>query len=187
MTWGERYAIRVSPDAAPQQVIDLIAGLYNAATLAALGAQQDGQPVTPFVSKVVVHGESQPLPTAFAARYGDAIGLQSATVTANAESVTACMDWIALRDGQADLRRYVHVFDAAGAFVAQSDGDPRAGNYPARYWWQGESVRDCATIDYAGAASVSLGWYEPASGVRLPAVDANGTPLRDNEYRVEVK
>lgn len=70
----------------------------------------------------------------------------------------------------APLKRFVHVLDAAGRVVAQSDAIPANGMVPMASWRVGEYVVDQLQLPLAteaGGARLCLGWYQPDSGERL--------------------
>lgn len=60
-TWAEHYTVTIPPDATPQQVYPLVAGLYDPAAGAPLPAQDAaGSEVTPIVGQIAITGPSQP-------------------------------------------------------------------------------------------------------------------------------
>jgi hypothetical protein len=67
---------------------------------------------------------------------------------------------------------FVHLLDAAGRIVAQTDGQPGDGALPTRGWLPREVVTDPRRIALpaslpAGAYRLELGWYDAATGQRL--------------------
>ena len=86
--------------------------------------------------------------------------------------------WQAIAPPDRDLSVFVHVVDADGNTVAQSDRAPGCGQSPTRAWKPGEIVFDPHAIDLpadlpAGVYTVRAGLYDPADGTRLP-VDEGG-------------
>ena len=78
---------------------------------------------------------------------------------------------------------FVHVYDATGVLVAQSDGPPAAGLAPLQRWRPGDGLRDERTLELRalppGGYTVAVGVYNPADGARL-AAEANGArPAND--------
>ncbi len=74
---------------------------------------------------------------------------------------------------------FVHVVDAAGAMLAQSDGAPYGGLYPPDAWLPEEIVRDARTLALpAGSAPTSaiVGIYDLGTLARVPVTgeSANG-------------
>lgn len=84
------------------------------------------------------------------------------------------------------LAAFVHVYDAAGALVAQSDGPPGGGLVPQPLWRPGDGLADERVIELGdlppGTYTIALGVYDAVSGERLPAT-AGGRPLTDDIYR----
>ena len=78
--------------------------------------------------------------------------------------------WQALAEAEADFAVFVHLYDAAGAVVAQSDGQPVGGSYPTSAWRAGEYVLDSREItvpEGRGRLQLAVGLYNPATGRRL--------------------
>ncbi len=81
------------------------------------------------------------------------------------------------------LTAFVHVLGPEG-LIAQSDGPPGAGLWPADWWAVGLLLRDRRTItlppDRAdGPITLEIGWYDAATGARLPVQNAAGENLGD--------
>lgn len=79
---------------------------------------------------------------------------------------------------------FVHVVDAAGDLIAQSDAEP-AGGYGTDRWLPGEVVVDQHRIalppDAGGQTlRVLVGLYEPVGGQRLAAESQDGTAYPDD-------
>ncbi|NDJ78634.1 MAG: phospholipid carrier-dependent glycosyltransferase [Chloroflexi bacterium] len=79
-----------------------------------------------------------------------------------------------------DYSVYIHLLDADGNLLAQWDGVPMQGQYPARFWRPGESLLDYWLLRLpeelpSGPAQLRIGLYDPASGERLP-VTVDGEP-----------
>jgi hypothetical protein len=71
---------------------------------------------------------------------------------------------------------FVHLLDAQGRIVAQSDTKPNNGQYPTRAWQPGEVIvdRHHVSVDAARQALVKriiAGMYDAATGLRLPTGD----------------
>lgn len=66
-----------------------------------------------------------------------------------------------------DYTVFVQAHDASGNVIAQSDAQPRAGNYPTSFWRPGEVVRDPHMLAIpAGASRIIAGLYLLGSGER---------------------
>lgn len=76
--------------------------------------------------------------------------------------------WRALTTLDGDYRLALGAFDAAGAVIAQADGEP--AGFPTSAWVAGQVFEDVrAFAPPPEAASIYLGWYAVADGTRLPA------------------
>ncbi len=77
----------------------------------------------------------------------------------------------------ADLRLFLHLYDAAGARVAQIDVPPGGASLPPTSAWQpGEQVGVPLPIDLppdlpAGSYTLALGLYDAQSGARLALIN----------------
>ncbi len=88
--------------------------------------------------------------------------------------------WRALTAPGKDYKRFVHLYDPqAETIAAQDDAMPQAWTYPTSWWASGEVVSETVTLDVndvsPGMYRVAVGWYDPETIDRLPALDASGT------------
>ncbi len=100
------------------------------------------------------------------------------------ESVSLSLYWQARAELDRDYTVFVHVLDAAGTIVAQSDHQPQGGNYPTSIWDVGERVRDEFALNLPndlanGKYQIKIGWYDLGTGARLSARDENNQTLGD--------
>jgi hypothetical protein len=78
------------------------------------------------------------------------------------------------------LTTFVHLGDPTQAPVAQVDGPPLGGDYPATYWEAGELFDDRFVLTLPeglppGNYPLQLGLYDPQNGRRLPVtIDGAG-------------
>ena len=84
------------------------------------------------------------------------------------------------------MARFVHLLDAGGNIVAQSDGAPAGDSYPTGQWVAGEVVSDTVTFDLSalppGDYRLATGFYAPTEGLpRLDAATLDG-PLPDGRF-----
>ena len=123
------------------------------------------------------------------ATFGDVLALVGAELQPEPERLVVGLDWRVMGKSDAPLAAFVHVYDAGGALVAQSDGPPGSGLAPQALWAAGDGLADERVIDVAtlppGAYRVAVGVYNAAGGARLAAVSA-GAPLADNVYTIGV-
>ncbi len=87
-----------------------------------------------------------------------------------------------------DVEIFVHLYNAKGALISQADGPFLMGLYPLWMAQSGESITD---YRYFGrqpqqARAVGVGLYDPGTGARVPAIAADGAPLPDKTFRLEV-
>ncbi len=83
------------------------------------------------------------------------------------------------------LSVFVHLLDAQGTIIGQSDGEPGNGAYPTSSWVPGETLTDRRTLTVradapAGPAILVVGLYDPVTGKRVPWLDATGQPGIDS-------
>lgn len=73
---------------------------------------------------------------------------------------TVTLYWEGAGAGRPDLQSFVHVLDANGVKVAQSDHRPGGEYYPSSLWQPGEAIRDVHRM-----AAPAPGTYELAAGL----------------------
>lgn len=103
-------------------------------------------------------------------------------------TVTITVHWRGGDPVTTDYSAFVHLRDAAGNVVAQHDGQPRNGSYPASVWSAGEVIPDGHAITIPaeaapGAYAIVVGLYDPHTGARLPV---NESPARTSDGGVRV-
>ena len=80
--------------------------------------------------------------------------------------------WRAEAETPTDYRVFVHLVDATGAIVAQSDAAPAGWTRPTTGWLPGEYVPDTHTLTLPsvlpdGPLTLRVGLYDPDTGARL--------------------
>jgi len=79
-----------------------------------------------------------------------------------------------------DVTAFLHVYDESGQVVAQADGYPLLGLYPAWLWAEGEVIHDVRWVTLpAGRYTVGAGMYPVGGGPRLGGSDGAGKPLAE--------
>jgi hypothetical protein len=121
------------------------------------------------------------------ARLGDQVELAAYTTAPIDTSLAVTLAWHALARPSLDATAFVHLLDANGNIVAQSDQAP-GRDRPTGQWVAGEYVLDTHLLALppdlpAGDYSLAAGLYDPISGQRLPAISAGGQPYADNAVR----
>jgi len=182
-TWAEHFTVTIPADAAPQQVVPLVAGLYDPATGAPIPARDaSGNEVTPIVGRLAINGPPQPGEPQ--ARFGSGVGLLDATIDPRDRAVEVCLTWIARAEMATDYTVVARLEGPDGALLDQLDRPPREGAYPTGAWARDERVRDCLTL--ASGAPLPDGWrvrvglYDPATLERLPVEDRAGREVADS-------
>ena len=119
------------------------------------------------------------------ATFGGALALVSGAAVATGDSAHVQLDWRVVAPPTFLPTVFVHVYDAAGALVAQSDGPPAGGFAPVDLWRPGDGLSDTRVIDLSalppGEYTIAAGVYNPGDGVRL-AAERNGQRLTDDIF-----
>jgi len=83
-------------------------------------------------------------------------------------SIAITLVWHALTTADDSYRIFVHLRDADGNTIAQSDAIPDNWTRPTTGWVAGEYIRDKHTLTVpAGTYDIAIGWYDAATGARL--------------------
>lgn len=122
-------------------------------------------------------------------QFGDVLELFAADWTADENTFEVGIVWRALGNGQADYTTFIHLKDGAGNVLAQSDLQPGKATSQVI---QGEVVRFSADVPLNGIdptliKGVAIGFYDPLSGQRLPAVSKSGEPLPNNQLELIIE
>ncbi len=94
--------------------------------------------------------------------------------------------WRALAEMEETYTVFMHMIDEDGQIVAQGDSQPRDGNYPTDIWDEGEIIADKHVLPLPshlaeGEYRLMVGMYLLETMQRLPALDANGMRLSDDQ------
>ena len=92
--------------------------------------------------------------------------------------------WEALAPLEVDYTVFVHLVDENGQLAGTGDGPPLGGAFPTSVWNPGDWVPDEHDIPLppdlpSGVYTVQVGWYDPTTGARLPAVQAEERLAQD--------
>jgi hypothetical protein len=110
-------------------------------------------------------------------------------VLAESDALRVQVWWRATARLEKDYTVLVHLYDAEGALLAAGDAPPLRGGFPTSLWKPGDLVADEFVVSLrmgtseAKGESIGLGWYDPITGARLPASEADDH-LTDDVYRV---
>lgn len=117
------------------------------------------------------------------------LALEGYDLAANGDELALTLYWRAGEPPAARLARFVHVVDAADKIVAQPpDETPPNGGVPMTLWRAGEVIVDTVTLAVPGVevARLYVGWYDPATGVRVPVRGPEDTALPDGRWVIPV-
>jgi len=106
-------------------------------------------------------------------QFGESIALKGYSLAREADKqLRLNLYWEAMASPPLDYTLFIHLIDASGAVAAQFDSPPVNGLYPTSFWDAGEQIFDSRRLDLSelppGQYQIRLGWYDPASGQRLP-------------------
>jgi hypothetical protein len=108
--------------------------------------------------------------------FGETLRLWGYDFSQTDDTLALTIAWGAVDDPDRDYAYFVHVFDPATEhIVAQLDTMPGGYTYPTTRWVAGEVVVEEVSLDLSaippGTYHVALGWYDPETEDRLPAVE----------------
>lgn len=107
------------------------------------------------------------------ARVGDDFALAGYALETDRSSRTAqvMLYWQSIAKTDNDYTVFVHVLDASGKIIAQSDAQPANGTYPTLIWDAQELVKDTHSLaipaDARAPFALEIGMYDAATGKRL--------------------
>jgi len=135
--------------------------------------------------------------TAHLANFGDQIALLGynapVTVAAPGDTLDLTLYWKALRPLDIEYQVFVHVLDADGLLVTQSD-KINPGEFPTHRWPTDKYVPDVHRLALpdglpTGVYTVAAGLWVQSDGWRLPVLDGSGAAVgdRENLFTLEVR
>ncbi|MEK9163846.1 MAG: hypothetical protein AAB342_00665 [Chloroflexota bacterium] len=103
-------------------------------------------------------------------RFGDWIELAGYTMKSTADSLNLDLVWYALSTPNGDMLAFIHIEDATGRIVAQSDAVPANWTRPTTGWVAGEYIVDSRALPPLppGEYTIYAGFADRVTGVRLP-------------------
>lgn len=126
-------------------------------------------------------------PTAISATLENGIALTGYELYQNADQPPGrghraglYLHWRASAPLAQSLKVFVHVFNGDGQLIAQHDSIPALWTHPVERWTAGETVVDFHPLLLApdagtGPFTVQVGFYDPATGARVPVQTAEKT------------
>ena len=172
----DTYRLRIPRQVARAQAWRVGAIFYHPTGGARLPVTVDGQPAGQVLGLGLVRvGASGDVyvppevrleaPTAF----GDAIELHGVHLAREDGQLVVRTWWQATATADADYTALVHLYDDTGALLATADAPPLRGGFPTSLWEEGDLVEESYVFASDERAwLVGLGWYDPATGIRLP-------------------
>ncbi|MCL6509200.1 MAG: hypothetical protein K6U78_00780 [Anaerolineae bacterium] len=107
--------------------------------------------------------------------------------------ISLSLDWLATADFTDDYTTFVQLFDEQGnKMEPQADGRAKNGDFAPRWWRAGDLIlNDTYTITLPpgfppSAYTIKFGLYK-ADGTRMPAYDADGTPIGEAALGVPIE
>jgi len=125
---------------------------------------------------------------------GEAVGLigyDAPERVAPGDAFRVTLYWQALAAVPGDYTVFVHLLDAGGAAVAQSDGKPVWWTFPTTQWEPGQYIRDEHILELAadtprGDYTLAVGMYAAETSTRLAVTDAQGASLSNDRIDLRI-
>ncbi|MEA3308573.1 MAG: glycosyltransferase family 39 protein [Chloroflexota bacterium] len=183
----DTYRFPVAAWAPAPELYDVLIGLYDAKTEVHLTPHNPaGEEVAlPVAATVRIAPEAGTKPTpeyATAYRLGaniELLGYNIPDVVRSQRPLTLTLYWRTGAPLSADYKVFVHLRDAAGAIIAQHDGQPRGGRYPTTTWRADELIPDThqlaiPTLAPGQELQLLVGLYHQETLERLPVSGPEG-------------
>lgn len=190
-TFAEHYHLPVWPDTPVPVVAQVRASWIDQSSGASLEPQCEGRPCQALFGAIPIRldgAETQRWRDA-PARFVVAEHIELVDVIAPAgltteEPFTVTLIWRNRATQSRPRTAFVHLLNAAGAPIVQSDAQPRGGDYPTPFWLPGEIVPDTHTLDTrnlsGGRYQLAAGMYDSITQERLPVADTSGGAVPNN-------
>jgi len=101
-------------------------------------------------------------------------------VDTNPETNEVTLIWQAENETPTSYRVFVHLLDADGAILSQSDGEPVSWSRPTTGWMPREILQDTHQLSFPGDTEdlkLRIGLYDPGTGQRLPTVAGDSVTI----------
>ena len=80
---------------------------------------------------------------------------------------------------------FVHLFDKAGNLLSQEDDSPLGDKFSTRWWDTSDAMVETRAVNLTDdVARIVIGFYDPASKVRLPAAHPDGSRWPDDVVEI---
>ncbi len=197
--YADNYTLPLAEAATAPTVITLRVGLWRDAPEHRLPTTDlSGAPIDDPALAIgrLIPATSEPTPEDLPGAGTTWGGVDATTASIRLDGLTLASDgaltlWWEGGGTPADATLFVHLLDASGRQIDQADGPPLAGFWPLTAWVPGQPFVEFrrfgnVTTLPAEANRVRLGWYDPASGARLPAWKPDGSRWPDDAAMVDV-
>ncbi len=128
------------------------------------------------------------MPHAVNATFGQEIKLLGYDLEQSGRTLQLVLNWQALGQIARDYKYFVHVW-RDGQVVAQVDSAPGHYQYYTSWWAPNEVFSETIALDLAsleaGTYALTTGFYDPATGERLPVTLSDGTQSGDEWVRLQ--
>jgi hypothetical protein len=123
-------------------------------------------------------------------RLGDAVRLTGWDVQHQDNALQLSLLWRVETVLTTDYTIFLHVIDSEDEIIAYGDRPPLSGAYPTTLWLPGQAILDEAFITLPKGAgerlTLAVGFYDPTTGIRLPAFNAAGKRLSNDSIILNV-
>lgn len=145
-----------------------------------------GQHLLLYAAAATVDSQAAPI----GARIDETAELSGAWAHVGNNRLHLVLIWRGLAEhSDVDAKVFVHLVDATGVIIGQSDGVPVNWTRPLSSWTPGETLLDVHVLDIASGAdlhgaTLRVGLYDAATLVRLAAVDAEDKSYPQNAVTI---
>lgn len=116
--------------------------------------------------------------------FDDQIQLTAVAWDTTAMQWTLRLHWQATTQIDRSYKLFVHILDTNNTIVRQIDTVPCDWRCPTDQWQVNQTISDTIHISLSGLPlgdyRFALGWYNPETGIRLPATSTTAVPYPDN-------
>ncbi len=183
----DTFLVPVQSDAVGPVAAEIEVGLYRLTTMESLPASDPGgnRVGKPVIGRIKVDVPTPPTDPQdpLDVTFGDRVRLVGydldATSVRSGDSVPLTLHWHVIGKLERDYTVFVHLVDEQEAMVAQGDAPPLDNDYPTSFWGVGETLADEHRLEVKedaapGDCRLFVGFYDPATGQRLPLSDSEG-------------
>jgi len=167
---------------------DINVGVYNPERSERLSVSS-GAETTFKLGSIWVTNPPPQLTGAPLAQFGPHITLLAADIPTD-QGQTLTLYWQTGQPIDQNDSIFIHLLDQQGNLLEQLDGVPYDGLYPLSNWQPGQIITDARPLppldNFDQLDAIAVGVYDPVSGERLTATDAQGKTLPNNSLVIPV-